>query len=123
MKLSVTPPPPQSKVIINGVETTEYRGNIGDEITWSASSDHFISQNGALELEQDTEINVELVEVPGTVIINPTPSDAIVKINNMERKSYTGRYGENVTWEVSKVGYKPKSGDRKSTRLNSSHTS
>ena len=28
----------------------------------------------------------------------------------MERKSYTGRYGENVTWEVSKVGYKPKSG-------------
>ena len=110
LKLSVTPPPPQSKVIINGVETTEYRGNIGDEITWSASADHFISQNGALELEQDTEINVELVEVPGTVIINPTPSDAIVKINNMERKSYTGRYGENVTWEVSKVGYKPKSG-------------
>ena len=110
LKLSVTPPPPQSKVIINGVETTEYRGNIGDEITWSASADHFISQNGALELEQDTEINVELVEVPGTVIINPTPSDAIVKINNMERKSYTGRYGENVTWEVSKVGYKSKSG-------------
>ena len=110
LKLSVTPPPPQSKVIINGVETTEYRGNIGDEITWSASADHFISQNGELELEQDTEINVELVEVPGTVIINPTPSDAIVKINNMERKSYTGRYGENVTWEVSKVGYKPKSG-------------
>ena len=110
LKLSVTPPPPQSKVIINGVETTEYRGNIGDEITWSASADHFISQNGSLELEQDTEINVELVEVPGTVIINPTPSDAIVKINNMERKSYTGRYGENVTWEVSKVGYKPKSG-------------
>ena len=110
LKLSVTPPPPQSKVIINGVETTEYRGNIGDEITWSASADHFISQNGALELEQDTEINVELVEVPGTVIINPTPADAIVKINNMERKSYTGRYGENVTWEVSKVGYKPKSG-------------
>ena len=63
-----------------------------------------------MELEQDTEINVELVEVPGTVIINPTPSDAIVKINNMERKSYTGRYGENVTWEVSKVGYKSKSG-------------
>lgn len=63
-----------------------------------------------MELEQDTEINVELVEVPGTVIINPTPADAIVKINNMERKSYTGRYGENVTWEVSKVGYKPKSG-------------
>lgn len=28
----------------------------------------------------------------------------------MERKSYTGRYGENVTWEVSKVGYKLKSG-------------
>ena len=110
LKLSVTPPPPQSKVIINGVETTEYRGNIGDEITWSASADHFISQNGALELEQDTEINVELVEVPGTVIINPTPADATVKINNMERKSYTGRYGENVTWEVSKVGYKPKSG-------------
>ena len=110
LKLSVTPPPPQSKVIINGVETTEYRGNIGDEITWSASADHFISQNGELELEQDTEINVELVEVPGTVIINPTPSDAIVKINNMERKSYTGRYGENVTWEVSKVGYKSKSG-------------
>ena len=110
LKLSVTPPPPQSKVIINGVETTEYHGNIGDEITWSASADHFISQNGALELEQDTEINVELVEVPGTVIINPTPADAIVKINNMERKSYTGRYGENVTWEVSKVGYKPKSG-------------
>lgn len=110
LKLSVTPPPPQSKVIINDVETTEYRGNIGDEITWSASADHFISQNGALELEQDTEINVELVEVPGTVIINPTPADATVKINNMERKSYTGRYGENVTWEVSKVGYKPKSG-------------
>ena len=63
-----------------------------------------------MELEQNTEINVELVEVPGTVIINPTPADAIVKINNMERKSYTGRYGENVTWEVSKVGYKPKSG-------------
>lgn len=108
--LSVTPPPPQSKVIINGVETTKYRGNIGDEITWSASADHFISQNGALELEQDTEINVELVEVPGTVFINPTPADATVKINNMERKSYTGRYGENVTWEVTKVGYKPKSG-------------
>lgn len=110
LKLSVTPPPPQSKVIINGVETTEYKGKIGDEITWSASAEHFITQNGALELEQDTTINVELVEVPGTVIINPTPADAVVKINNMERKSYTGKYGEKVTWEVSKVGYKPKSG-------------
>lgn len=110
LKLSVTPPPPQSKVIINGVETTEYKGKIGDEITWSASAEHFITQNGALELEQDTTISVELVEVPGTVIINPTPADAVVKINNMERKSYTGKYGEKVTWEVSKVGYKPKSG-------------
>ena len=110
LKISVTPPPPVSKVLINGVETTEYHGQLGDEITWSASAEHFITQNGALELEQDTVINVALVEVPGTVIINPTPADAVVKINNMERKSYTGKYGENVTWEVSKVGYKPKSG-------------
>ena len=110
LKLSVTPPPPQSKVIINGVETTEYRGNIGDEITWSASADHFISQNGALELEQDTEINVELVEVPGTVIINPTPADATVTIAGVEQKKYTGVYGDTVDWEVSAIGYTSKSG-------------
>ena len=45
-----------------------------------------------------------------TFTINPTPSDATVKINGTARKSITGAYGTAISWEVSKNGNKTRTG-------------
>ena len=45
-----------------------------------------------------------------TLTINPTPSDAIVKINGTVQNSITVLAGDSVDWEVSKVGYCTKKG-------------
>ena len=45
-----------------------------------------------------------------TFTINPTPSDATVKINGTTRKSITGAYGTAISWEVSKNGYNTRTG-------------
>ena len=45
-----------------------------------------------------------------TFTINPTPSDATVKINGSTRKSITGAYGTAISWEVSKNGYNTRKG-------------
>lgn len=45
-----------------------------------------------------------------TFTINPTPSDATVKINGTARKSITGAYGTAISWEVSKDGYNTRTG-------------
>ena len=45
-----------------------------------------------------------------TFTINPTPSDATVKINGTARKSITGAYGTAISWEVSKNGYNTRTG-------------
>lgn len=45
-----------------------------------------------------------------TFTINPTPSDATVKINGVAQKSITGAYGTAISWEVSKDGYNTRTG-------------
>lgn len=45
-----------------------------------------------------------------TFTINPTPSDATVKINGTAQKSITGAYGTAISWEVSKDGYNTRTG-------------
>lgn len=57
--------------------------------------------------------NVEPEEpIMYTLTINPTPSDATVKINNVAQKSITVESGTNVTWEVSKTGYTTQTGNK-----------
>lgn len=45
-----------------------------------------------------------------TVTINPTPSDAAVKINGIARNNFTVDKGETVSYEVSRDGYVTKTG-------------
>lgn len=46
-----------------------------------------------------------------TFTINPTPGDAIVKINDVERTSITAEENTNITWSVEKEGYTSQSGE------------
>lgn len=45
-----------------------------------------------------------------TFTINPTPSNATVKINNQTTKSVTVAEGTSISWSVSASGYKTQSG-------------
>lgn len=45
-----------------------------------------------------------------TITINPTPSDAEVKLNGVVQSSISVESGSSVSYEVSKTGYTPKSG-------------
>lgn len=45
-----------------------------------------------------------------TITINPTPSDAEVKLNGVVQSSISVESGSSVSYEVSKDGYTPKSG-------------
>lgn len=54
--------------------------------------------------------NISQIGGTFTFTINPTPSDATVKINGTARKSITGAYGTAISWEVSKNGYNTRTG-------------
>lgn len=83
----------------------------GATLYWRVSKSNYYPQSGELVIEQDTEQSVTLQEIPWyTLTINPTPSNAIVKIDNQTVNTVTVKEGTKVTWNVSATNYVTQSG-------------
>lgn len=103
--------PSDATVIVNNVSSV---GSIsknypkGTIINWSVLKDGYITKSDNFVLNEDKTINVVLEEiVPDnfTYKVNPTPSDATVKINGIEQKQITVAAGTSINVKVSKRGY------------------
>ena len=98
-------------VIINGRHTREDYFEEGDEVTWSVSKTGYVTQSGTYTMgDEDYELEITLVLAQFTATITPTPNDATVTINGVERSSFTADYGTTITWSVAKTGYYTQSG-------------
>lgn len=84
---------------------------VGTQIQWTVSADEYVSQSGEETVTEDITKNITLETEPVTFIINPTPSDATVKINNVVQNSVEVEKGSTVTWSVEKTGYVTQSGE------------
>lgn len=88
-------------------------------VSYTISSEGFENITGSL-VASEANVEVQLsrfvaaVPVPDpvmfTITINPTPSDAEVKLNGTVQSSVSVASGSSVSYEVSKTGYTPKSG-------------
>lgn len=103
-------------VTINGISktgTSVYfdlaRGSIYE---YTVNSAGYKAEEGTVYLSENKVVSVTLEEdsTPCTLTITCETTGATVKINNVEQLSYTGVVGEEVSWEVSKEGYKTEKG-------------
>lgn len=97
--------PEDAIVTINGQNTTSVTILKGDEVSWSVIRNGYISQGNTEIINEDTVKNITLVKEKYTLTIVPTPSDAVVKLNNEVRSSIEVDYETMVSIEVSKEGY------------------
>lgn len=105
---SINPTPDTATVIINGQERKTITADEGTTIIWQVSADGYVTQSGQYILTEDEALDIILEQQPVqqvTFSINPTPTDAIVEINNVVQNSITVNPGTNVSWKVSKTGY------------------
>lgn len=103
--------PENAIVTINGKETNSITIAEGSKITWIVSADGYVEKTGVVELYENTVLDIVLVEIlKYTFTINPTPSNATVKLNGQVTKSITVYEGTTVNWEVSADGYTTQSG-------------
>ena len=107
---TINPTPANAKVVINGTEGSSFVLEHGSLVSWSVSSENYITKTGELTLTQDTTISVALEAIKHTFTINPTPANAKVIINGIERKSITTIQGSEIVWSVSAENYTTKSG-------------
>lgn len=98
--------PPDAVVTINDNETTSVTVKKGSNVTWSVEAPHYESQSGSQTVTEDTVKNITLVAEKVTLTINPTPADAVVKLNDEVRRSITVDYNTSVNIKASKDGYK-----------------
>lgn len=109
--LTIVPTPSNAKVVMNGQETTSITVDEGTSVTYEVSLEGYETVTDTVVVNEPTEISVVLELVSYTFTINPTPENALVKINGVEQRSITAVGGTNVTYEVSADGYEPKSGN------------
>ncbi len=107
---TIVPTPADAFVTINGEETKSITAIYGDSVSWTVSKSGYTAQSGDMVLTEDTTLNVELEMEELTFTIVPTPADAIVTINGVNRTTFTAPAGTSITWSVSANGYASQSG-------------
>lgn len=114
----IVPDPDYATVTINGVVQNECYVAVGDLVNYSVSAENYQTLNGTYYVNDNTELNAVLVSavVRYNFSINPTPEDAFVLINGMERKSLLAAGNSQVNWSVSKDGYYTQSGTIRAIR-------
>jgi hypothetical protein len=114
LTFTINPTPSDAKVELiadgfeqngNSITTHKYTN-----IEYVVSKDHYISKRGNINITENTNIDIELEVIMRTFTINPTPSDAIVTINDEETNSVTLIDGTQIEYIVSADGYIPQSG-------------
>lgn len=105
VNFSINATPSDSTIVINGNNVNTVNVDEGSTVSWSVARTGYNTQEGAEVVNQDTVKNIELIKKQYTLTVNPTPSDAVVKIDNVVRNSITVDYNTSVHIEVSKEGY------------------
>lgn len=102
---TIVPLPADATVVINEQQRSSITADYGTIITWTVSRTGYATQTGSFTLTEDRTDTIGLIANQYTLTINPTPNDATVVINGVERRSYTEDYGTAAVWSVSKAGY------------------
>ncbi len=104
--------PADAVVKINGFTQSCIEAQEDDIITWSVAKEGYITESGTYTVTGNYILNIDLEEyVPQsyTLTINPTPADAVVKINGEIANTITVVDGTSVSYSVEKEGYIPQS--------------
>ena len=108
---TITPVPSNATVVIDGQQRTSVTVEKGTQVSWSVSASGYKSQSGTYTVNSDYTMAVTLQEdtpepVMCTLTVSVTPSDAVVKIDGVQRTSITVEQGTRVQITAEKTGYR-----------------
>lgn len=108
--ITVTPVTPNATVFINGVRQNSMKVTSGSTVNVKVSAEGYDTYEEFILVEEDITLNPELSQSQVTFTVVPSPSDSVVRLNDVIRKSITVPIGTLVNWVVSREGYITKSG-------------
>ena len=108
--ITVTPVTPNATVFINGVRQNSMKVTSGSTVNVKVSAEGYDTYEEFILVEGDITLNPELSQSQVTLTIAASPSDSVVRLNGVVRRSITVSRGTLVNWEVSRAGYITKSG-------------
>nr|DAW57989.1 MAG TPA: hypothetical protein [Caudoviricetes sp.] len=111
---TIIPTPSDAEVKLNNIVQSSIEVNYGDTVAWEVSKDGYTPQSGITSpLLTNTELPITLAEIIPvfTFTINPTPSEAIVTINEEQTRSVTVEEGTKIIWSVTMDNYTPQNGE------------
>lgn len=103
--ITINPTPSDATVYINGTQRTTATFVYNTLIEWSVAKYGYITQTGKFNIDQNTTLNINLPIRYYNFTIIPTPSDATVIINGVERTSIDLQEGSEITYSVSAPHY------------------
>lgn len=110
--ITINPTPSDAIVRINGAIRNKITLEEGDKLSYSVEKSGYETQSeNNIDITNDKTYNITLRKI-WVVTINPTPSDAIVKINGNTTKQLTVYDGDTVEYSVEKTGYVTQSGTK-----------
>lgn len=84
----------------------------GTHVYWRVTANGYYEERGEAIMNLDIQKAVTLKKIPYyTFRINPTPANAIVKINAQTTNTVTVKEGSKITWSVSAAGHATQSGE------------
>lgn len=108
--ITVMPVTPNATVFINGVRQNSMKVTSGSTVNVKVSAEGYDTYEEFILVEGDITLNPELNQSQVTFTIDASPSDSVVRLNGVVRRSITVTRGTLVNWEVSREGYITKSG-------------
>ena len=106
---TIEPDPATAIVTLTATGYTQQDNSISvpnnTTINWTVADTHYITQSGTKVLTANEVLPVSLTPKTYTFTIVPTPSDATVIINGIERSTVQLPYNTYVEWSVTKSGY------------------
>jgi len=105
--ITINATPADSIVKINGEVRTTAQFTYNTLVNYEVHRAGYNKVVDQFFIDQDTTLNITLVETTYTVTIIPTPSDAVVTINGQVRTTATLPSETEVTFTITKEGYLP----------------
>lgn len=102
---AINPTPSNATVTINGEVRNSISVSKGTEVSWRVEAVGHVAKEGTYIVQDDSSIDVSLDLAKFTFTITPTPSDATVIIDGVQRNSITVDYGTTVSYSVAREGY------------------
>lgn len=108
--LTINPTPSNATVTLNGQNTRSITVEKGTQVHVQVSASGYQSYDNYITVNEVNQtlsviLEPEVVVKQYTLTVNPTPADAIVRLNNQVRNSITVKQGTRVSISVSKTGY------------------